>query len=128
MKRSSFIYSLFFSVFSISFLLMFVFDDNVFAKDFVNEVIIESDQVNIDLTDKNSDVIKTRGLSLPNGVGIKVIPSVTAVTINAENYGVDTVDSVTIKMSTPNYYGKKGKKTKTVTFTKLDLPLSSRQL
>ena len=67
--------------------------------------------------------------SIPNGISVSVKPSTTGVSIKIRNYGVDTVDSVTVKIKAPTFApingGKQKYITKTITKTKLK-PLISK--
>ena len=81
-------------------------------------------EITLDLTEDNvtpQGKASTKGIRLPNAVTTRLIPSDTGLTIKVNNIGVDTIDSITVKIKAPGIYTKKNKgnitKTKTVTFT-----------
>lgn len=91
----------------VSFLFVpFSFNDVIAKKD--NQLIVKSDEIVVDLNDKEKLVTKRIGLN--NHVTIKVDPSVTGVDYIVKNYGIDTVDSVTIRIKSNGLHKKTGVK------------------
>lgn len=118
------------SVFSVIFLLVFSFvlgKDNAFAKENVKGIVVNEDNISVNLDAENKGNLHTN--SLKNYVTIKVTPGVTGVTYKVTNYGVDTVDSVTLQVKSTGRYSNKNKNKKNytnVSFKKIR-PFSSQR-
>lgn len=104
--KNKFLFMLLSFLFLIS--LSFWSVDTVFADEIEEGLVVSGDEINVDLSGSGGSGSSNTGIqakvSSPNAVTINVTPSVTGVTLRVRNYGVDTVDSISVEMVTPNYY------------------------
>lgn len=103
MKKNKIFLSVLF-VFVLTFSFSFS-SNNVFAKK-GNELTVKSDEIIVDLNDEKK--LLTKRIGLNNYIKIKVDPSVTGVNFTVKNYGIDTVDSVTVQIKSNGLHKKTG--------------------
>ncbi|WP_146552221.1 hypothetical protein [Rummeliibacillus sp. SL167] len=104
------------SIIGLIFLFIFSFfleNNDVFAKESAEELVVDGDEISVDLDTKNEEKLHTKALA--NVVTIKVTPGVTGVAYKVTNYGVDTVDSVTLQVKSTGRYSSKNKNKKKYT-------------